>query len=93
MIDQHWHGRVYTFANELGQDLVSLYPPRGKRPRPPARVYVTSGPYCPIDDPEAVPVPDVDKWMERMNAEGFAFALIDSGLDLRLVAEHELVEA
>jgi hypothetical protein len=91
MIDQHWRGRVYTFRNERGQDFVSPYPPQGKPPRPLVMAYAASGPYRPIHDREPAHVDDVSKWMARMNALGFVFVLVDSGVDLPV--PRELMEA
>jgi hypothetical protein len=91
MIDQHWHGRVFTFRNEREQDFVSLCPPQGKPPRPLAMAYAASGPFCPFDDREPVLVDDLSKWMARMNALGFVFVLVDSGVDLPV--PRELMEA
>jgi hypothetical protein len=93
MIDQHWRGRIYVFKNERGHDLVSLEPPQGKWPRPVARIYATSGPYWPLDDDEPVLIGDAAKWMATMNAEGFVFVLVDSGLDFPAMMEAQLVEA
>jgi hypothetical protein len=70
-----WRSNIFVFADE-GQDHVSVTPPSGRKA--PTRIFLATGPQCPIDVQGPQKVGNATEWMARLNRQGFSFVLVDS---------------